>query len=98
MNGAEIEQIRRKLLDCLPASHLSPEIVDEIGSRFRDFASALSNSDIRSLLRATTLIHHLVANLTSIEDAESLCDRLQALIPTGIKTATQPLACKGKLA
>lgn len=94
MNGAEIERIRRELLDGLPASRLSPEILDEIDSRFHDFASALSPGDIRSLLRATTRIHQLVADLASNEDAEALCDRLQGLIPARIKTATVPLACK----
>lgn len=90
---AEIERIRRRFLDSLPASCLNPEFVEEIGSRLRDFASALSKKDIRALLRATALIHHLVADLTSNEDAEAFCDRLQGLIPAGIKTATQPLAC-----
>src|SRR4051812_1517989 len=94
MNGAEIELIRRKLLDELPASRLSPEIVHEIGVRFRDFASALSNLDIEALLRATTLIHHAVSDLTSNENAETLCDRLQRLIPATIKMATEPLAVK----
>ncbi len=94
MNGAEIEQVKRELLERLCIPRLAPEIVDGIESRFRDFASALSNNDIRPLLRATTLIHHLVANLVGNEDAEALCDRLQELIPTGIKTTTQPLACK----
>jgi len=94
MNGAEIEQIRRELLERLHGTHLTPEIVGEIGCRFRDFASALSNHDIRALLRATTLIHHLVATLAGDEDAEVLCNRLQGLIPIGIKTAAQPLACK----
>jgi hypothetical protein len=41
-----------------------------------------------------TLIHHLVLSLAGNEDAEAFCDRLQGLIPTGIKTAAQPLACK----
>jgi hypothetical protein len=92
MNG--VEQIRRELLQCLRAPDLTSEIAEEIASRFRDFASALSNNDIRSLLRATTLIHHLVANLAGNGDAEALCDRLQRLIPNGIKASAQPLACK----
>jgi hypothetical protein len=94
MNGAEIEQIRRELLERLRGPHLASEIVDEIESRFHDFASALSDNDIRSLLRATTLIHHLVRNLAGNEQAEAFCDRLVGLIPTGIKTAAQPLVSK----
>lgn len=91
---AVIEQIKREFLERLRGCHLTSEIVHEIGSRFHDFATALSNNDVRSLLRATTLIHHLVSNLTGNEDAEALCDRLQELIPTGIKTVAQPLARK----
>lgn len=90
----EVDQIRRDLLERLHMSCVPLEHVVEIECWFRDFASALNDNDIRSLLRTTTLIHHLIANLSGIEDAEAFCDRLQELIPTVIKTAAQPLACK----
>jgi hypothetical protein len=94
MNGVVIEQIKHELLERLRGDPVTSEVVHEIGSRFQDFANALSNNDIRSLLRATTLIHHLVLNLTGNEDAEAVCDRLQELIPREIKKVTQPLARK----
>jgi hypothetical protein len=93
MKGAEIEQIRHELFERLRAGHLTPEIENEIKSRFRHLASALMNNDIRLLLRAMTLIHHLVLSLVGNEEAEGFCDRLQGLIPAEIKTAAQPLAC-----
>src|SRR4051794_33708403 len=91
MSGVAIEQIKGELLEHLRGHGLTSGVVREIGSSFHDFASALSNNDIRSLLRATTLIHHLVLGLIGNENAGAFCDRLQSLIPDKIKTVTQAL-------
>lgn len=88
-----MEVIRRELLECLH-TQLTTELSVQFESHLLDFANALNKSDIRSLLRVTTLFHNAVRTLASCEDANYLCDLLQELIPSGLKTVAQPLACK----
>jgi hypothetical protein len=94
MNLSEVEQIKLSLIEKLKP-YLISEIEKEINDNFCLFSKALINNDIKSLLRAMTLINHLATELVGREYSEALCDRIYKIVPSQIKTATkEPLSCK----
>lgn len=94
MTSAAIDDIRRDVLGWVPPEHLTPMTVADVEKRFREFSVAWQHNDIRALLRATTHVHHVVANLVGDEAAQLTCDRLQQLIPATIASAAHPLETK----
>lgn len=82
-----LEWMQRLLAACL-----DEDLAQEVEARLCEFDAALTRGDVRSLLRATTLIHDAVTRRMGREPADAYCDCLDECIPAAIKTTLQPLA------